>query len=208
MTDAPAADRAAPLSELALNQLFLEARTRNGWRAEAVPETLIRAVYDLAKMGPTSANCSPARFLFVHTPEGKARLMPHLSEGNQAKSQAAPWNVVIATDTAFYDKIPQLFPHNPGAREWFSSPEASAEHGMRNGTLQGAYLMIAARSLGLDCGPMSGFDKAGVDREFFESDPARATWKSNWVCNLGYGDDTDLHPRLPRLSFEEACGVV
>lgn len=200
---------ANPLSDSALDQLFRSARTRNAWEAKAVPETLVRAVYDLAKMGSTSANCSPARFLFIATPEGKARLQPHLAPGNVDKTMAAPWTVVIATDMAFYDKMPQLFPHNPGAREWFAAPEAAAEHGMRNGSLQGAYLMLAARSLGLDCGPMSGFDKAGVDREFFESGGGElAKWKSNFLCNLGYGTDQNVFARLPRLAFEEACRIL
>lgn len=200
---------ANPLSDAALDQMFRSARTRNGWQDKALPETLMRAVYDLAKMGPTSANNSPARFLFITTPEAKARLSPHMAEGNRAKSLAAPCTVIIAIDMAFYEKMPQLFPHNPGAREWFTAPEAAAEHGMRNGTLQGAYLMLAARALGLDCGPMSGFNKAGVDREFFESAGGEmANWKSNFLCNIDYGTDADLYPRGPRLAFEEACRIL
>jgi len=200
---------ANPLSDSSLDQLFRTARTRNAWDGRAVPETLIRATYDLAKFGSTSANCSPARFLFVHTPEAKARLKPHLAPGNVDKTMAAPWTVIIATDMAFHAKVPQLFPHNPGAAEWFKSPEAAAEHGMRNGSLQGAYLMLAARALGLDCGPMSGFDKAGVDQEFFESAGGEMVhWKSNFLCNIGYGTDEGVFPRLPRLSFEEACRIA
>lgn len=200
---------ANPLSDASLDQLFRTARTRNGWQDKALPETLVRAVYDLAKMGPTSANNSPARFLFVMTPEAKARLSPLMAEGNRAKTLAAPCTVIIAIDTDFHEKMPQLFPHNPDARDWFSAPEAALEHGMRNGTLQGAYLMLAARSLGLDCGPMSGFDKAGVDREFFErAGGEMARWKSNFLCNIGYGTDADLYPRGPRLAFEEACRIL
>jgi 3-hydroxypropanoate dehydrogenase len=198
-----------PLPDASLNQLFFQARTRNGWEDKAVPETLIRAVYDLTKMGPTSANCSPARFVFVTTPEAKANLKPFLSTGNVEKTMTAPCTVIIAMDMAFYEKTPQLFPHNPGAKDWFTgSPEATFDAAFRNGTLQGAYLMLAARSLGLDCGPMSGFDKAGVDAAFFASNPATATWKSNFLCNLGYGNDHQLFPRSPRLAFDEACQIL
>jgi 3-hydroxypropanoate dehydrogenase len=197
-----------PLPDASLDQLFRNARTRNGWTDTPVPETLIRATYDLAKMGPTSANNSPARFMFLQSPEAKARLEPLLMEGNRAKTMTAPWVCIIATDMKFFDKIPQLFPHNPGAREWFSSPEAAFDNGFRNGTLQAAYLMLAARSLGLDCGPMSGFDRAGVDREFFAGDAEMEHWKSNFLCAIGYGSEHNLFPRLPRLSFEEACRVL
>lgn len=200
---------ANPLPDASLDQVFRTARTRNAWEAKAVPETLIRAAYDLAKMAPTSANNSPARFVFIATPEGKERLRPHLSAGNVEKTLAAPWTVIIATDMAFYEKMPQLFPHNPGAREWFAAPEAAAEHGMRNGTLQGAYLMLAARALGLDCGPMSGFSREGVDREFFlAAGGEMAHWRSSFLCNLGYGSDVGLFPRSPRLAFEEACRIL
>ena len=200
---------ANPLSDASLDQLFRQARTRYAWDGRSVPETLIRATYDLAKMGSTSANCSPARFVFVCSPEGKERLKPYLAPGNVDKTMVAPWTVIIAIDVAFYEKMAQLFPHNPGTRDWFSAPEAAAEHGMRNGSLQGAYLMLAARSLGLDCGPMSGFDKTGVDKEFFESAGGEmANWKSNFLCNIGYGTDEGVYPRLPRLSFEEACRIV
>jgi 3-hydroxypropanoate dehydrogenase len=197
-----------PLPDATLDQMFRSARTRNGWEAKSVPEILIRAVYDLAKWGPTSANCSPARFYFVHSQEAKEKLKPFLMSGNLAKTMGAPWTVIIAWDEAFYDKIPQLFPHNPGARAWFAdAPDGGFDAAFRNGTLQAAYLMLAARSLGLDCGPMSGFDRAGVDQAFFAPDPDMARWKSNFLCNLGYGNDHELFPRLPRLSFEEACRV-
>lgn len=196
----------APISDSALDQLFREARTHNQWADVTVPEALIRQVYDLAKFPPTSANNSPARFVFVGTPEGKARLEPHLMPANVEKTMTAPWTAIIAYDMEFYEKIPQLFPHNPGAREWFSSPEAAFDNGFRNGTLQGAYLMLAARALGLSCGPMSGFDKGGVDREFFEGHPTMGKWKANWLCNIGFAaEDEQVYPRLPRLSFDEAC---
>ncbi len=195
------------MSELpssALDQLFVEARTRNGWVEESLPETLMRTLYDLTKWGPTSANCSPARFVFVGSPEGKARLVPFVSESNRAKTLTAPWTVIIATDPKYYDKIPELFPHNPAAATWFSgSPDGGLEAGFRNSTLQGAYLMMAARALGLDCGPMSGFDAPSLDLEYFSDNG----WKSNFLVNLGHGTDKDLFPRLPRLAFEDACMV-
>ncbi len=200
---------ADPLPDATLDQLFRGARTRNAWLKKTVPETLIRAVYDLAKMGPTSANCSPARFLFVTSKKAKARLAHHLLGSNVAKTQAAPWTVIIATDMQFYEKMPELFPHNPGTRDWFSDAEAAKEHGMRNGSLQGAYLMLAARALGLDCGPMSGFDAAGVDREFFAHEEGEMQhWKSNFLCNIGFGSEEGVFPRLPRLSFEDACRIA
>jgi 3-hydroxypropanoate dehydrogenase len=188
----------------ALDQLFVDARTRNGWVEETLPESLMRAVYDLTKWGPTSANCSPARFVFIGSPQGKARLMPYIGQGNIEKTKAAPWTVIVATDPKFYDKIPELFPHNPGAATWFSaSPDGGAEAGFRNGTLQGAYLMMAARALGLACGPMSGFNAAGLDQEYFSENG----WKSNFLVNLGHGTNKDLFGRLPRLAFEDACQV-
>jgi 3-hydroxypropanoate dehydrogenase len=193
------------LPQDALNQILVDARTRNGWVEEELPEALMREVYDLTKWGPTSANCSPARFVFVGSKAGKARLMPFIGAGNKDKTQSAPWTVIVATDPKYYDKIPELFPHNPGAASWFSgAPDGGEEAGFRNGTLQGAYLMIAARALGLDCGPMSGFDAAGLDQEFF----GETGWKSNFLVNLGHGTDKDLFPRLPRLSFEDACAIV
>ena len=197
-----------PLSDEAFDTLFREARTYNWWADKDVPETLIRATYDLMKWGPTSANCSPARFVFVGSKEGKETLHPLLLGSNQTKSMKAPWTVIVATDMRFYDKVPQLFPHAPEAREWFASPEATLDHGARNGSLQGAYLMIAARALGLDCGPMSGFDKDGVKKAFLNGDDETAHWEPNFLCNIGYGDTKDLFPRLPRLSFEEACRIV
>jgi 3-hydroxypropanoate dehydrogenase len=199
MTDRPA------LADQALDTILRTARSHNGFTPDSVPEALIRAVYDLAKMGPTSANCSPARFVWVGTPEGKARLLPLMSEGNRAKTASAPWTVIVAWDETFYDQVPRLFPHAPEAREWFTgSPEITFDAAFRNGTLQGAYLMIAARALGLDVGPMSGFDRAGVDREFL----APLGWRSNFLVNVGHGDAERLFPRLPRLDFDEACQIA
>lgn len=197
-----------PVTDACMNQAFRDARTRNGWMDEEVPETLIRAAYDLMKLGPTSANQCPARFLWLRSDEAKQRLKPHLIEGNRDKTMAAPWVALIAWDWNFHEKIPHLFPHNPEAREWFADPEAREDNGFRNGSLQGAYLIIAARMMGLDCGPMSGFDKAGVEEEFFKNDPDMKDWRINFICSLGYGDDTDLFPRSPRLSFEEAGKIL
>ena len=192
------------ISDEALDIVFRTARTRNGWQERKVSATLIQAIYDLMKWGPTSANCSPARFVIVTTPEGKERLGPHLSAGNRAKAMAAPATVIIGYDLEFYEKLPQLFPHTD-ARSWFVGNEPLIETtAFRNGTLQGAYFMIAARALGLDCGPMSGFDNAGVDGEFFAGTKVR----SNFICSIGYGTDENLFPRSPRLSFDEACRIV
>jgi nitroreductase len=195
---------ATPLDDHALDQLFRAARTRNGWSPEAVSETMLRAVYDLTKLGPTSANISPARFVFVTSREGKARLLPHVSAGNRTKTEQAPVCVIIGNDQDFALKLPKLFPHDPTAPSWFAAPAARDIAAFRNGTLQGAYLMLAARSLGLDCGPMSGFDNAAVDAEFF----AGTNVRSNWLCNIGHGTDENLFPRHPRLDFEEACSIV
>lgn len=192
------------LPDADLDQLFRTARTRNGWRPEPVDDVLLREVYELAKWGPTSANVSPARFVFLKSEAAKARLAPHLSNANRAKTMAAGAVAIVAYDLAFAEKIPQLFPQNPGAAAWFADPAVAEETAFRNGTLQGAYLMLAARSLGLDCGPMSGFDRKGVDAEFF----AGTQIKSNFICSLGYGSDENLFPRLPRLSFEEACQLL
>lgn len=193
-----------PLSDAALDQIFRTARTRNGWSPEPVSETMLRAVYDLAKMGPTATNCCPARFVFVVAPEAKARLAPHLSAGNRPKVMAAPATVIIGYDLDFASRIPELFPHNPGAKDWFANPDVARETAFRNGSLQGAYLMLAARSLGLDCGPMSGFNQAGVNAEFFSGTSVLA----NFICNIGHGTDEYLFPRSPRLAFEDACTVL
>lgn len=197
-----------PVNDHALDLIFRQARSYNAWKNRDVPETLVRAVYELQKWGPTSANCSPARFLFLRSAESKARLLPHLAPPNKAKSETAPWVAIIAFDMEFHERIPELFPHNPSAKDWFEAPKARYDTAFRNGTLQSAYFLIAARALGLDTGPMSGFDNEGVDKEFFESDPARKTWKSNWICNLGYGSSEDLFERSPRLGFDDACTIL
>lgn len=192
------------INDEALDIIFRTARTRNGWQEKKVSSTLVQAVYDLMKWGPTSANCSPARFVFVTSEAAKARLIPHLLPGNQGKVKAAPVTVIIGYDLEFYEKLPQLFPHTD-ARSWFVGNAPLIETtAFRNSTLQGAYLMIAARALGLDCGPMSGFNNEAVDREFFPGGKV----KSNFICAIGYGTDENLFPRSPRLSFDEACEVV
>ena len=193
------------LSEAALDQLFRSARTFNAWLPGEVSDAQLHQLYDLAKFGPTSANSSPMRLVFVKSPEAKEKLSPFLSEGNRAKTMAAPVTAIVATDHAFYEKLPQLFPH-ADARSWFAGNQPLIDvTAFRNGSLQGAYLILAARSLGLDCGPMSGFDNAGVDAAFF----AGTTVKSNFLVNIGYGDASrDLVPRSPRLSFDEACRIA
>jgi 3-hydroxypropanoate dehydrogenase len=191
------------LDDAALDTLFRLARTHNKWQDRPVPEATLRAMFDLLKMAPTSANCSPARIVFVRSPEAKERLRPALAPGNVDKTMSAPVTAIIGHDMAFYEKLPQLFPH-ADARSWFvGKPEFSARAALLNGSLQGAYLMLAARSIGLDCGPMSGFDNARVDAEFF----ADTSVRSNFLCNLGYGDASKLFPRSPRLSFDEACRI-
>ena len=192
------------LDRTALDVMFREARTHNGWQDKPVTPELLRQVWDLARMGPTSANCSPARIVFVVSAEGKERLKACLAEGNVAKTMAAPATAIIGHDMTFYDRLPELFPHTD-ARAWFvGNQDLIDKTAFRNGTLQGAYLMLAARALGLDCGPMSGFDNAKLDAAFF----AGTAVKSNFLCNLGYGDPARLHPRTPRLSFEEACRIA
>lgn len=197
-----------PVNDYALDTIWRTARSYNGWQEKGVPETLIRATYDLAKMGSTSANCSPARFIFLQSQEAKERLKPHLMEGNVEKTMAAPWTVIIAHDMNFHEKIPELFPHNPGAKDWFSDNHMRAETAFRNGSLQGAYLMLAARALGLDCGPMSGFNPDGVYQEFLNDLDGDGEWKPNFLCNIGYGSNKDLFDRSPRLSFEDACRIL
>ncbi len=192
------------ISDDALDQLFRAARSQNKWQNRPVSPTLLHALYDLLRMGPTSANCSPARFVFVSTDQGRERLKPHLAPGNVAKVMTAPVTAIIGTDYEFYEKLPQLFPHTD-AKSWFVGNEKLIETtAFRNGTLQGAYLIMAARAVGLDCGPMSGFNNAGVDAEFF----AGTSVKSNFICGLGYGDASGVFARSPRLSFDEACQVV
>jgi 3-hydroxypropanoate dehydrogenase len=192
------------LPDTCLDQIFREARTHNAWRDQDVPDALLQAIVDLLKLGPTSANCSPARFLFVKSREAKERLKPHLSEGNRDKTMKAPVCTIIGYDLDFYVHLPKLFPHTD-AKSWFEGKkEKIAETAFRNGTLQGAYLIMAARALGLDCGPMSGFDNQGVDREFF----AGTQVKSNFLCSLGYGDASVLFPRSPRFSFDEMARII
>lgn len=194
-----------PLNDAALDQLFRSARTHNAWLPREVSDAQLRQIYDLAKMAPTSANCSPARIVFVKSPVAKEKLAPALSDGNRAKTLAAPVTAIVGTDEAFYEHLPKLFPH-ADARSWFAGNKALAEiTAFRNGTLQGGYLILAARSLGLDCGPMSGFDNAKVDAAFFEG----STVKSNFLINIGYGDASrDLFPRSPRFAFDEACSIA
>lgn len=193
------------ISDAALDQIFREARTHTAWQDRPVEEADLRRLYDLMKFGPTSANCCPARILFVCSEEAKERLKPHLAEGNVKKTMAAPATAIIGYDTLFYEKIPQLFPHNPDARNWFAGEEKRGNvTAFRNGSLQGAYFIIAARAIGLDCGPMSGFDNDGVDGEFWPDGQI----KSNFLCNLGYGDPSVLHPRSPRLDFGDACEIL
>ncbi len=188
-----------------LDLLFREARSHNKWREEPVSDETLHALYDLLKFGPTSANCSPARFLFLRTKESKERLAPALSSGNLAKTMSAPVTAIVAYDPKFYENLPKLFPHNPDAVSWFTSNDSlAATTAFRNGTLQGAYLMLAARSLGLDIGGMSGFDNAKVDQEFL-SDKG---WRSNFLVNIGHGDPEGLFNRSPRLDFDEACVLL
>ncbi len=192
------------LSDESLDILFRGARTYNGWEDRDVSEVLLQAVYDLMKWGPTSANCCPARFLFVKTPEAKERLRPHLMEGNMVKTMSAPVTAIITYDLKFYEKLDFLFPHT-NAGSWFEGKHRTIyDTSFRNGTLQGAYLMIAARALGLDCGPMSGFDPEGVKDEFFPDEEVTV----NFLCNIGYGDERSLHPRSPRFGFDEVCKII
>jgi len=197
-------DTRPPLEDDALDVLFRTARTHNGWQPVPVGEGQLRAIYDLAKWGATSANCSPARFVFVVSEAAKEKLKPALLAGNVEKTMAAPATVIIGYDLAFHEHLPKLFPHDD-ARSWFAgNDELIRITSFRNGTLQGAYLMLAARALGLDCGPMSGFDNAKVDAAFFAGTQIR----SNFLCNLGVGDPSKLFARSPRFTFDEACRIV
>ena len=188
-----------------LDVIFRHARTHSVWLDKPVDDALLKQVYDLAKMGPTSANMCPMRIVFVKSPAAKERLKPALAPGNVDKTMKAPVTAIIAMDVHFYEQLPKLFPH-ADARAWFKDlPDSVLEYiALRNSSLQGAYFLLAARALGLDCGPMSGFDNAKVDAEFFSG----TTVKSNFLCNLGYGDPAKLFPRSPRLDFEEACHIV
>lgn len=193
-----------PLDAAALDLLFRNARTHNGWLAKPVPDSLLAELHNLMKWGPTSANCWPLRVVYVKSPEAKARLVPLLMEGNRAKTQAAPVTALLGMDLDFPETLPKLFPHTD-AKSWFAGNapliEATA---FRNSSLQGAYFMLAARALGLDCGPMSGFDAERVNAEFF----AGTHVKTNFICNLGYGDAAALFPRSPRPDFADVCTIV
>jgi 3-hydroxypropanoate dehydrogenase len=192
------------LNEEALSTIFLQARTHNGWLDKPVTDEILHNLYDLMKWGPTSANCSPGRIAFVKSPDAKEKLLECVMPGNVEKTKAAPVTAIVAYDLEFYEKLPKLLPH-VDARSWFAgNPALIQSTAFRNGTLQGAYLLVAARSLGLDCGPMSGFDNTKVDSLFFEG----TTWKSNFLVNLGYGDASKLFPRSPRLDFDSACQVL
>ncbi len=192
------------MDEKALNLLFREARSHNGFLEKPVDTAMLMALYELLKMGPTSANCSPLRIIFLRTQEAKARLLPALSPGNVDKALSAPVVAVLAHDIHFYRRAAQLFPHRPEMYDSFAADAQLAETtAFRNGTLQGAYLMMAARSLGLDCGPMSGFDEAMVNQLFFPHGDVRV----NFLCNLGYGDASKVFSRLPRLAFSDACSI-
>jgi 3-hydroxypropanoate dehydrogenase len=187
-----------------LEQMFLKGRTHTAWLDMPIDDALLMQIYDLAKMGPTSANCCPMRITFVKSQEGKEKLKPHLAAGNVDKTMSAPATAIIAYDLEFYNHMSKLFPHTD-ARSWFvGNAEYIQETAFRNGTLQGAYFLLAARALGLDCGPMSGFNNRGVDASFF----AGTLIRSNFLCNLGYGDSTKLHPRNPRLTFDEVCKIL
>ncbi|BAP41002.1 malonic semialdehyde reductase [Pseudomonas sp. 21LCFQ02] len=192
------------LNDAALATLFSAARTHNGWSDQRIDDDVLRQLYDLLKMAPTSANCSPGRFVFLRSAAAKERLAPALSKGNLEKTMTAPVSVIVAWDRAFYEHLPTLFAH-ADAKSWFThSPEAAHETAFRNGSLQGAYLIMAARSLGLDVGALSGFDAQKVDAEFF----AGSTWTANFIVNLGHGNPEKLYDRLPRLAFDDACQLL
>ena len=207
------------LPDFALDQLFRLARTHAAWLDKSVSDDLLHQLYDLLKWGPTSSNGTPARFLFLRSRHAKERLLPALAPGNVEKTMTAPVTVIVAYDMLFFEKLPKLFPHKPSIRAMFAqNPQLVEITAKRNSSLQGAYLMIAARALGLDCGPLSGFDNAKVDEEFFGAGKEctgceqeffpDGHLKSNFLCNLGYGDESKLYPRAPRLDFNEACTLL
>lgn len=194
------------LGDEALDVLFREARTHNGWDGRDVTDVLVQAVYDLMKWGPTSANCCPARFVFVKSKEAKERLAPHMDKGNLEKTMAAPVTAIIGYDLKFYEALAKMYPHGGDkmAAMYEKNPDKAQEAAFRNGSLQGAYFLIAARALGLDCGPMSGFNADGIQKEFF----AGTSYKPNFLCNLGYGDPSKLYPRGPRFGFDDVCKIL
>jgi 3-hydroxypropanoate dehydrogenase len=192
------------LSDAGLDKIFRQARTYRAWRDEAVSDVLLEAIYDLAKMGPTNANCSPMRVAFLRSKEAKEKLRPALDAGNVDKTMSAPVTAIIAYDLEFYEFFPKLAPRRDGHKLYAGKTELVAETAKLSGSLQGGYFIIAARALGLDCGPMSGFDRNKVDEAFF----AGTSWKSNFLCNLGHGDPAQLKPRAARLEFDEACQLL
>lgn len=192
------------LGEHGRGLLFGNARSQNGWLDQPVPEAQLRELYDLLKMGPTSMNCCPARFVFIKSQQGRERLRPALNPGNLEKTLTAPVIVIIAHDLEFFEQLPYLFPHTDARRFFAGKEEHSEVTAIRNGTLQGAYLIMAARAVGLDCGPMSGFSNSLVDEAFF----AGTSIKSNFLCGLGHGDSSKLFPRHPRLAFDKACELA
>ena len=195
----------SPLPDSALDQLFLQAHTLNAWQDKSVPDALLHRLYNTLRMAPTSMNSNPLRIVFVKSLAAKEKLKLALMEGNRAKTMAAPVTAILAYDTKFFEQLPKLFPPSPNARDMFANNTALADTtAFRNSSMQGAYLILAARALGLDCGPMSGFDNAKVDELFF----AGSNVKSNFICNLGYGDSKGIYPRNPRLAFDEACRIA
>ena len=195
------------IDDKALDALFRTARTANGFLDQPVTDAQLRAIFDLMKMAPTSANCQPARIVFLRTAQARERLRPALSPGNLEKTMAAPVTAIIAYDTLFHEHLPRMFPHNPAAKTWFDGDQNKAARetaAFRNGTLQGGYFILAARAVGLDCGPMSGFDSAKVDAEFFPD----GRFKTNFLCNLGVGDPSKTFARSPRFEFDEVCQVL
>ncbi|TKC79240.1 malonic semialdehyde reductase [Trinickia terrae] len=196
---------AEPLASEARRQLFTDARSQNAWLDKPVSDIVLRELYDLTKWGPTSMNCSPMRLVFVRSPHARERLLEAVSPGNVAKVRTAPVVAIVAQDTRFYDRLPQLFPHRPESGKLFhDQPKLAEETGFRNSSLQGGYFILAARTLGLDCGPLSGFNAEAVNTLFFDGTPLRV----NFLCCLGYGDPRGLFPRSPRLAFDEACRVI
>jgi 3-hydroxypropanoate dehydrogenase len=191
------------LPDQCLDQIFRTAHTVSGFRDEPVTDATLRALWDLTKWGPTTLNSSPGRFVFVRSAVAKAKLAPALSAGNHDKTMKAPCTVIVAYDLEFHEKLGKLFPHIDGRALFVGKPDHTHTTAFRNGTLQGGYLIVAARALGLDCGPMSGFDNAKVDAAFFEG----SSWRSNFLVNLGYGDPSKVRPRGPRLEFDEACRI-